>query len=581
MDNNRNLLCDRCQSNIHKPLRLHPIDPILLHSSHVPSQVEVSQTLETLEKEKQQLQQYEDTIDSLRQILEKLETERQRLEAHISRRHSITSVQRRIPVELWETIFSFACSFSSEDGYSLSMSFNPISGVSTVTTFPILLSHVCRRWRAISIGCHTIWSSISINRMREISMKQKILVGAFLANSAKSPLDIRVVENRLSRHTHATWDLLKSHLSRCGRLSLGLTQYTSLDTFQGMDITFHDLLSLRVDVDTSIPSEPDLDNPFWQALCHAPKFTQARICKIYPHNPLPYPQLTTLVINSVYLEDVGGLLRALELSRNLRSFSLLEIEFIYLPTSVDHMIRPVEMPSLRTLSLYPEIMLLHMDNPILDVLCSSLVMPTLSAFGLGCTNSTSNVTRWPSSLLSMLRRSSATLRHVWLTTLCPVHGFWEAPLDMLLETIPNLTHLDLGEWFNNYEYHSSRNSLISSTITDIACLSQTAVLPNLEHMSLVCVQLDPDILLKILDFAASRSPSRLSNVAPVPCRSLKTLRVLSSLTDSSSKFVLEAHMVEKIRLLEQDGVKVVVENNTEAASSWPLRNVEGWDILNK
>ncbi|KAG7096370.1 hypothetical protein E1B28_003814 [Marasmius oreades] len=111
-------------------------------------------------------------------------------------------------------------------------------------------------------------------------------------------------------------------------------------------------------------------------------------------------------------------------------------------------------------------------------------------------------------------------------------------------------------------------------------MSQNPVVPNLEYMSLVRVQLKSDILTKLLAFAASRSPSRLqSEVTPVPGRSLKKIRVVPSVVKNASKFVLEAHMLEEIRLLERDGVKVVIENSTEEASSWPLRNVEGWDNL--
>ncbi|KAG7096362.1 hypothetical protein E1B28_003806 [Marasmius oreades] len=594
MDQSRRLLCDRCQSHVHNPLRLHPIDPILLHSIHVPSQVEIAQTLDSLEKETQQLQQYENTIDPLRRILKKLEAERQQLEVQITRRHSITSVQRRLPVEIWETIFSFACSFSSEDGYSLSIGFDPVFRVNTMAVFPILLSHVCSRWRAIAFGCHTIWSSISINRVRDISMNHKILVGAFLANSGKSPLNIRVVEDRLSGPTHAMWELLKSHLSRCERLSVALKDYTSLETFGGADITFHDLLSLRVDT-SNIRRRPELDNPFWQALCHALKLTQARVPNTYPHNPLPYPQLTTLVLDAVHPDRMDHLLRALELSRNLCSFTFLRMySYGGLPNSLDHVIRPVQMPSLRTLLLSPDTVLPTSHTATLEVLCSSLMMPNLSAFGMGCTGSTSNVTHWPSSLLAMLRRSSTTLRHMWLSLL-PIHEpVWEAPLSVLLEITPNLTHLELGEWCKNtdIDYSDSDSdsdsddefdSLISSSITVITYVAQNTLLPNLEYISLVRVQLDSDILAKLLTFAASRSPCRLqSDVTPVPSRSLKKIRIVPpSVVEDSSKPVLEAHMLEEITLLEQDGVKVVIENSTEEASSWPLTNVEGWENLRK
>ncbi|KAG7096365.1 hypothetical protein E1B28_003809 [Marasmius oreades] len=540
----------------------------------------------------QQLQQYEDTIDYLIQILEKLDAERQQLETQISRRHSITSVQRRVPVEIWETIFLFACSGSSDDGYSLSMTMTPNlwSFATTVSAFPIVLSHVCRRWRAIVNSCPTLWSSISINGLRDFSTEHKILIETFLEKSAKCPLNLRAAEDWSGRTPSVMWELLKSHfLRRCGRLYLDLIGFSSLDNFEETDITFHHLLSLRLD--SPIPGELNLNSPFWQAICHAPKLTQARISTLYPPNSLPYPQLTTLVLDSVLLDHMEHLLRVLELCRNLRSFAFLQA---YpddgIPNSLDHIIRPVEMPSLRTLSLYSDSRLQRMNNPTIKVLCSSLVMTTLSAFSLACTSSYSEVTHWPSSLLSMLRRSSTTLRHMRLS-LCPdFKSGWEAPLSVLLETTPNLTHLDLGEWFKDtidekrdYDEHEPPSILYSLVSSSIAVItSMNNLVPNLEYMSLVRVQLDSDILTKILTFADSRSPSRLqSDVTSVASRSLKKIRVVPSEVEDSSEFVLEAHMLEEIRLLERDGVKIVIENSTEEASSWPLRNVEGWDNLSE
>ncbi|KAG7096371.1 hypothetical protein E1B28_003815 [Marasmius oreades] len=419
MEESQTLLYEKCQSHIHKPLQLHPIDPILLHSSHLPSKIEIAQTLNSLQNEKQQLQLHEETTDYLTRILEKLDAERQQLETQISQRHSITTVQRTVPAEIWETIFSIACSGSSEDGYSLSMTMTPNlwSFATTVSAFPIVLSHVCRRWRAIANSCPTLWSSISINGLRDFSTEHKILIETFLEKSAKCPLNLRAAEDWSGRTPSVMWELLKSHfLRRCGRLYLDLIGFSSLDNFEETDITFHHLLSLRLD--SPIPGELNLNSPFWQAICHAPKLTQAQICKIYPPNSLPYPQLTTLVLDTILLRRVEHLLRVLELSSNLRSFALLDAYPDDHPNSLDHIIRPVGMPSLRTLSFYSNSKLLRIDNPILEVLCSSLVMPTLSAFGLGCTSSTTNVTRWPSSLLAMLRRSSPTLRHMWLS-LCP------------------------------------------------------------------------------------------------------------------------------------------------------------------
>ncbi|KAF9255540.1 hypothetical protein L218DRAFT_844674, partial [Marasmius fiardii PR-910] len=169
---------------------LRPIDPDYLHSSHAPSDVDASQMLKLLEEEMEELKQYTDNIAYLCQKLEDLQIGKQKLEDHITQRRSTLSAWRRVPVELWEDIFTYACSFSASDGYSLTIKTDR-EHQSIVTMSPAVLSHVCTRWKTILIERPRFWSSIDLQSL-PLSTATNPILQMFLTRSARCPLDFRV-----------------------------------------------------------------------------------------------------------------------------------------------------------------------------------------------------------------------------------------------------------------------------------------------------------------------------------------------------------------------------------------------------
>ncbi|KAG7086014.1 hypothetical protein E1B28_003536 [Marasmius oreades] len=100
-------------------------------------------------------------------------------------------------------------------------------------------------------------------------------------------------------------------------------------------MAFNNLLSFVGDI-------PDINvnnnNPFWQALNRAPKLTMVELRRLWPLNSIPYPQITTLTIGFVGVNEVVGLLQVLEASINLRS---LELGFVVrVPNPTPHIIVP-------------------------------------------------------------------------------------------------------------------------------------------------------------------------------------------------------------------------------------------------
>ncbi|KAG7086095.1 hypothetical protein E1B28_003610 [Marasmius oreades] len=551
--------CERCQTAVDL---LHPIDPEVLHSNYVPSETEVTFGL-------QELNQCEAKITDLRRQLEQLEVRR----LHC---RSIVSAHRRVPVEIWEIIIILACS-SDKNGYSLIIENRSKNNLVKV---PITLSHVCSRWRTIVVGFPSLWSSISINFDSKLPMGSQNLLETFLTNSADCPLDIRIVTKQLlcdwSENRLSTLKNLTCHFPRCNRLSIYTYDNTLFNGFQGLHLTFHNLLSLRLAFQFG---RLERDNPVWHALLRSTsKLTKATILvndPWYPRNLLPYQQLTTLTtsITAFGRRSVGDLLRALEACNNLRSLTLLAVQRDIRDYSLEIASRHVVMPSLQTLVIRIKCCMEDTECGLLRIFLLSLVVPNVSSFELRsscscCKDPYSSRTTWQApSLLTMLQQTSTSLQHMSLNlTAVHIRDAWE-PLSSVLKATPHLTHFEIGGGqVVVHDYGDHRRGwdtfTVTSSITALTDTSRNTLLPNLECLTIHHITMKSEDMCQILALAASRSPSRFSAVDGIQ-HPLTKLRIVCHEHVGYSQFQWEPHMLEMIRELEADGVKVVFER-TEA-----------------
>ncbi|KAF9253948.1 hypothetical protein L218DRAFT_678601 [Marasmius fiardii PR-910] len=403
------LLCERCRSH-------WLLDSLSSNDTDLTDDYQLPELSE--EEMVMKLEQHKADIALLRRKLKKLESAKRTLEARIHwRRHGVSAL-RNLPVEIWEKIFALACSFSSNDGYSLEIMYsNSSKHTPPDPVFPIVLSHVSSLWRAIALGFPRLWLSISIRFSGDIQpLGAKKLLESFLENSAECPLDLRVVvASEIAtwrKHALSSWDLLKCHYTRSEKLVIenySNFNRSAFDPFQGVASTefgiFHHLLSFSY-VEQS-PPKSEL-NGSWQASPIAPRLAQVQVYNLYPSSYLPYFQLTKLIVDSV--KDVDTLLHTLKVSKNLQFLQLSNLSDTQSSQVIPH---HVELPFLHTFSIWyvsKQRQFVIMDNANLQALFSSLVMPVLSTFKLACrTSPVSGKFYWPSSLLTILRQSSATL----------------------------------------------------------------------------------------------------------------------------------------------------------------------------
>ncbi|KAF9257993.1 hypothetical protein L218DRAFT_1080632 [Marasmius fiardii PR-910] len=429
------------------------------------------------------------------------------------------------PVEIWERIFHFNC-LSSMECRRVSLAIGRESdGEWAVIMPPFILTHVCQRWRDIVNRSPRLWCSITVELSAGYPKGWTKLVETFLERSMPHPLDLDIyLSNTManSEWAQATWETLKYHFSRSEVLHLDFHSWLDPDpfiSFRDMDVTLNNLLSFHggdgfAPVDDN--GDMDINNPFWRALSQAPKLTRVQLNVFYPLEILPFQQLTELVIESVGAGDLEEFLEMLEVSRSLRNLKIdcfLDAKHLDILTINP---RSVVLPSLNTLSICPgvdweEIEPVEITNPLLEVFCASVVMPSLFSFELSCSPPSDTKHSWPESLLGMLERSSATLHIMTLSLDSRSPSTWE-PLSQVLRTTPHVCELYLIDIRQHKEREENAifwNSFIRPFLSDLTNITKEAILPNLTHLSLISVPVTTDVVKTMLNVAGWRSPAKL------------------------------------------------------------------------
>ncbi|KAL0072312.1 hypothetical protein AAF712_000074 [Marasmius tenuissimus] len=174
--------CDKCNplfdTTIIQSLPVYPAD-------HIPTPSEVSEALVAVEDGKRILARYDEEILHLQIRLSEVGRQRQRLDERINQTRQSVSIIKRLPTEIWQEIFAFACPAST---WSLA-----ITGHDVIAT-PLKISHVCSRWRSIIRAAPRLWSSISLDIMHPCRDAVN-LIETHISASKGHPLTIYIWEN--------------------------------------------------------------------------------------------------------------------------------------------------------------------------------------------------------------------------------------------------------------------------------------------------------------------------------------------------------------------------------------------------
>ncbi|KAG7093270.1 hypothetical protein E1B28_006953 [Marasmius oreades] len=552
-DVHRPILCHRCRHVVDTPnIRpLHTIEPRFLRNDYIPSKVEMSELKDLLKEGERELKRYEVDMALLQQTLERPGNAKSVVETRAKQCRAAISAQRRVPVEMWEMIFSKLCLSLCEYSFDVTVqvayrSDSPLLGLPAT-----IISQVCRDWRTIAKGLPKLWSSITVN-LSNPSYNIGSPLEVYFSNSGDYPLKLRIVgAPPLSESSRGLdlWNSSSRHIHRSRELTMVMdVNRAALINFlpPGQRLTFPNLESYREERAT--PAWPW----FRQAIQKSPKLAVFSSYRV--NRAIPSPQLTSWEVRRIWRStDVDNFLDVARSCKALKFLTLSCIRNLGTRRNLPVTVREVNLPSLRQLLVRT-----YRDKySWLLSIFGSLVMPSLErCFIRHCT--------WllPSTLVDMVRRSSISLKQITLELFQdrdPNSCRDPLLLDML-QAAPKLTRFELTLGIVSSTKIRPRTAFVDDMVSALLSKFEDGppdFLPQLDYLSLELpfVTLDTQLVKRILEVVAARQR------APHPFSEFRLVRIrYGTEADEYDDFVMGPELLERIRVLKESGVKVVVED---------------------
>ncbi|KAJ8079267.1 hypothetical protein PM082_021769 [Marasmius tenuissimus] len=585
MTEQRLYLCQNChekeESTNARPLRI--LDARFAKSGYVPSDAEVAHLRGILKEEEKELVRYKDEIAVLQCKLEQLEEGKRHLKSNVKWCRSGISVQRRVPAEIWELVFSALCLSLHKYSFNLDYQRNTSFSRERLTVFEtpaLTVSHVCSRWRSIANDCPRLWSSINIQFA--IQRDPVPCLETYLGRSKMQPLSLRLsldpeksyaLAEDLASDKKKAWQLLALHLGRCRELVIGFHLVEVLPEIRDMilpNLTFYQHLPyVAYSTPESLITDPRQPRWFWRPIRTAPKLTDITLVDFLPVSWLPYRQLTSITIRYLCdLPSVEGLFHVLPICTALNALTLGSWQGPDKPiNSIPPVLqRPVEVPSLRYLSLDEACCDIGMDNTLVEVCLPKLNLPGLTTF---------NVSGWTSTSSDFLRRCSKTLEKLSINLYLGLMLSGErnpASINSVSAALPalsKLSHLDLA--IQTSFSRSSATSVIDNFFTTFLSTlkaesdsgsesERTVFLPNLQsaHLTLSDIELSPENVEAVLDAISSRLDTPATTTHRLTRMHL-TRHLPYGSGRNPAQVVLDTDVLERVQLLKKEGITVVFD----------------------
>ncbi|KAL0563765.1 hypothetical protein V5O48_018299 [Marasmius crinis-equi] len=471
----------------------------------------------------------------------------------VSTCHSALSAQRRVPIEIWEIIFSNACHpYSFLIDYVRDDSDDDDEYI--VEAPALVLSHVCSRWRKIMKGTPSLWSSISVTFVDSFSKMSKA-INTYLTNAADYPLNMRLLR-RLGDYYYflqespdvAAWETLSRHFCRCRTLTLAVPNLSGF-----VEIGYLSFPHLKSIYEETDPGPQKQFRWFWGAVEHeAPLLTRVVLWDF--DFSLPFSQITSLEVRRVPPGDIQLIHAELPACDKLEELSLWNLSDWSEDDGLSTERNLVRVGSLRKLCIYDEENPLMPYNKALSTFINATLLPSLTSFELRCHD-------WPPSLATLAERSPL-LESVSLTIRSPASAdFSLRPLFTFLHALPELKHVELC--MGRFDSPSGLGDDMLAILLAHLETKSKIVFPKLESLSLRLsdLTLDTETVEKV-----SKVVSERRSVSP-------TLKEFCLLRDPTldlaremlgapyERFVLEPALAGRLRDLERDlGIKVVIKN---------------------
>ncbi|KAG7093268.1 hypothetical protein E1B28_006951 [Marasmius oreades] len=540
------VLCQRCQHVVDTPYirPLQTIEPRFLHNDYIPSKVEMSELKDLLKEGERELKRYEVDMALLQQTLEQLGNAKSAVEPTTRQCRAAISAQRRVPVEIWEMIFSTLCLSLCEYSFDVNYrSHSPLLGLPAT-----IISQVCSHWRTIAKGLSKLWSSITVN-LSEPPYDVGLPLEVYFSNSGDYPLKLQIEGDGPTLESPwcvGLWESLSRHIHRSRELTMAVDGGDRIGNLPPVQqLTFPKLELYHEEY----PSPDVLVWPwFWQAIQKSPKL--AVFSSYHINHTIPFPQLTAWEVPYIGCsDDVDFFLDVARNCKALESLALVNISSDVASFPVAS--REVNLPSLREFSATAD----QDDYSWLPSIFGSLVMPSLEAFHIDYA--------WPlpSTFLDMVRRSSISLKQIRLRLeQQDPTSFSGSPLLLdILQAAPKLTRfsftLTRASSTTIRRYTAVVDDMVSALLSKFEDGSPD-FLPQLEYLSLELpyVTLNTQLVKRILEVVSARQRTFH------PLAEFRFVRLYGGSQFKSERLVVEPELLERIRILDEGRVKVVIRD---------------------
>lgn len=442
--------------NLQRISQINPF-PDLLNTNAVPTEEQVVVIKRTVLEAKLKLAQLVQLKDSepTRKGKERLELEHQSLQNATDLNLTLLSSSRFVPSELWSEIFLNTVDLRSK---------------AKPTLTPLLLAHICYRWRDIAFQTPVLWKSLEILLDRMGSKSYRKFVLGWLGRARDCQLNLYIRQSTLFpvQKPHKITDLLP-FVPRIRRLHCVLSA-----RFYELLLPMERHLLALEEIELNFMGMV-LDNQSLPVFAKASKLVDVALGSDKNFFILPWEQLTH------YSCETGGI-------NYYREVLLKALNLQHLSANCTH-----SSPNTAPLIVWLTSLRLSCRSYSPFVLIDTLTLPNLLELAVFDRYSDT----WNTSLRDFLIRSSPPLQ-----TLTLAHtGVNAVQLTDCLRLTTKLQTLIIGE--TNPNIQSMNQAMIHSLTVQISDLS--SLVPQLSVLKLRGPpQCDPDLFLKM---AQSRTPS--------------------------------------------------------------------------
>ncbi|KAK7029430.1 hypothetical protein VNI00_014684 [Paramarasmius palmivorus] len=563
--------------------------------SGAPPDSEIPQHLAVIEEIAGDVKRYDSELDRLRKVVWELESKRNTLQKRLDEHRNLVSVMRRLPVELWDTIFRLVVSSwpdhrKKPTNHSLHVHYQhavELNQPGEVLAPPMVLSQVSASWRRIVQSSPHLWATVSVD-IYGLGKDIIPLLEIYSKRSANHPLTIEVIDSK--------WEAEDGF----GQRLLVMIEEDGYDPEEvGRDVflSLADMMprceALSLDLPLGLFDEervPQLSFPFLQSFTCDSTVSPGWLLRAIRQAPqlidfhgtnqidrlstmLPVEQLKSIHLNAFGLDQILSI---------LASCTRLETLEIAETTRDDLHGASVALPFVREFIAH----VYEYRPQSTSALLSSLTMPSLSTLKV--------VTDFPYCLsaekfpwqpiMDFVNRSTSSLVSLSLSFpgVTLVGGI--PSLAHLIRQSPELTtfKLDLGDLpysASGAEFHSSLSELWARlTVPPSITSSNEVIAPKLKKFHLVITEFreplsETEFYQELISFAASRSEQSLMTSGMVDI--VSPLNELKLETCSSSE-ILKMQPVIYSATSNEDQVRGLWKQVRELTAGGMACTIEQW-----